>query len=80
MMWDWGAGWGWGALGGISMVLLWIGLIILIVWVVMKVIKSSSNGTGGGESGKEALDIVKKRYAKGEISKEEFEQIKKDLL
>ncbi|MGA7877200.1 MAG: SHOCT domain-containing protein [Desulfoferrobacter sp.] len=31
------------------------------------------------QSGENAIDILKKRYAQGEISKEEFEAMKKDL-
>jgi putative membrane protein len=72
MMWDMGNGW-W-AFGGISMMLLWIGVIILVIWGVMKIAGSSDS-----ETKSDALNIAKERYAKGEIAKEEFEQIKKDL-
>jgi len=34
---------------------------------------------GGGPEGETALDILKKRYARGEISKDEFEQMKRDI-
>ncbi len=73
MMWDFGTG-GWWAFGGVFMILFWVGLIVLIVWGVIKLSKGSETS-----SKKEPLDIAKERYAKGEISKEEFEQIKKDL-
>ncbi|MEW6501810.1 MAG: SHOCT domain-containing protein [Thermodesulfobacteriota bacterium] len=49
-------------------------VIILIVAVLYLLF-----GRRGGQGQESALDILKKRYARGEISKEEFEQIKKDL-
>ena len=60
--------------GGIFMVAFWVGLIALVVWGIIKLTKRS-NAT----SKHSPLDIAKERYAKGEINKEEFEQIKKDL-
>jgi len=51
-----------------------IGVILLIVWVVRQ-----TSGREGGRGGETALDILKKRYARGEISKEEYERMKDDL-
>jgi len=75
MMHDWGMGWG----GMIFQLLFWVALIIAIVWAV-KYFTGQNRSSASSPSGESALDILKKRYAKGEIDKEEFEQKKRDLV
>lgn len=60
---------GWG-------ILIWIFWILVIVGIAF-LIKYLWEGRGGQES---ALEVLKKRYARGEITKEEFEEKKKDIL
>ncbi len=78
-------GWHYGMMGGgwgmlfmiISMILFW-GLIIGgIIRLVRFIFPSSLSGM---KPLQDALEILKQRYARGEIEKEEFEAKKKDLL
>ena len=61
--------------GGIMMLVVWIAVIIFIVWIVKEINGKNKNSKSNGN----ALDILKERYAKGEINKQEFEEKKKDL-
>ncbi|HUU63001.1 MAG TPA: SHOCT domain-containing protein [Dehalococcoidia bacterium] len=72
-----GMGW-WMAFGGIFMLLFWGAVIALVVWGISRLRGGRGSSTGPAEK-RTPLDIAKERYAKGEISQEEFEQIKKDL-
>ncbi|MBZ0105458.1 MAG: SHOCT domain-containing protein [Sulfuricella denitrificans] len=69
--------WGWGGMG-FGMVIFWALLIALIVALVRGV-SSSGGGSPERREEKTALDILKERYARGEIGKDEFEQKKRDL-
>lgn len=60
--------------GGPWMLIVWGGLIALIVWGIVKLGRRNGSIAKGNP-----LETAKERYAKGEISREEFEQIKKDL-
>lgn len=72
-----GWGWGWGMLGAVHMILWWV-LIVLGIVVLGKWLFAGKGNDGRG-GGARALDILKERYAKGEIGKDEFEQKKRDL-
>lgn len=62
----------------ILMIAFWVAVIAGIVYFVKWVIATGKrHETPPGET---ALDILKKRYARGEISKEEFEKVKQDIL
>lgn len=61
--------------GLLSMVLFWAVLIFGGVFVARWLI-----GQGFGHREDSALEILKKRYARGEINKQEFEERKRDLL
>lgn len=65
-------GWIW-MLGGL---LVMVGFVVLIVWAVGAV---SRGGTSREPERPTALDILRERYARGEITQQEFEQAKKTL-
>ncbi len=70
--------WGFWGVGLIFMIVFWaliiVGLILLIRWLAR--VTKAAKTTGTEES---AVEILKKRYARGEIDKEEFEQKKRDI-
>lgn len=73
-----------GGFGWIFMILWWVliiaGIVALVRWIAGQSRGGASGGSTGLTAGKSALDILKERYAKGEINKQEFEEKKQDLL
>ena len=72
-----GGGWTWGFgmwLGGLAMLVFWGALIVGAVLVVRLL-----GGVPGREVRTSPLDMLKRRYASGEITREQYEQMRKDL-
>ncbi len=77
-MMGWGYGMGW--IGMIFMAAFWIAVIVGIVFLIRWLMVSTGSAGIRGKAEESALEILKKRYARGEIKKEEFEEKKKDLI
>jgi putative membrane protein len=67
-----GNDWGW----GIFMMLFWLMFLVFIIYVVIRLLRNHENSSNQKSN---PIEIAKERYAKGEIKKDEFEQLKKDL-
>jgi putative membrane protein len=70
---------GMGWFGGIFMIVFWILILVGLVFFIKWLIQSTSRGQAGGGGGNRAFEILKERYARGEIDKAEFETMKLDL-
>ena len=69
----WGGGW----MGGAFMMIFWILVIVAIYYGIKWATKGGdSQGMGRGES---ALEVLKRRYASGEIDRDQYLSMKKDL-
>ncbi len=71
----WSGGWGMGGFGWIFMVIFWA----LVIWGIVLLVKAVTGSTKSEGKTETALDILNKRYASGEINKEEFEEKKKGI-
>ncbi len=82
MMWGYDFGWGW-LLMSFGMV-LWIALLVVLVWAIIRWLERKTSTSGPQEtsipaSGPSALEILRQRYARGEIDTATFEQMRAQL-
>ena len=72
-------GWGMGWFGGIFMIVFWILLLVGLVFVIRWLVQATGKKGNSGQHGSRAMEILKERYARGEIDRAQFEAMKRDL-
>ena len=82
--WGWFGNAGWTGMLVITIVTLAIlvGLIVLVIWAVRRLSYGSTVGSQtmtGGQAGAGARDILQMRYARGEITREQYQQMLSDI-
>ncbi len=72
MGWGWAANPWWGIAGMVFGLAVLLGMVLLVIWAVRQL--APAGGTGS-----RALEILKERYARGELTREQYEQMRRDL-
>jgi putative membrane protein len=78
---------GFGGWGTIYMIVFWAIIIALAVWLLSRLFPSGTNDTSPprhnqtrwSDSVESPIEVLKRRYARGEITKIEYEEIRQDL-
>jgi len=70
-----GFGWGGGGIGTILMFVLMLVLVGLVIFGISKMVRRGDTHSASEDS----LNVARERFAKGEITEEEFQHIKKSL-
>ena len=77
MMGDWGMGW----FGMMMMFLFWglviVGIVSIVRWLMQS---TGSRGHSGASTSSQAMNILKERFARGELTRDQFESMKKEIL
>ncbi len=85
MMWGYDFGWGWGGMLLMSLgTILWIALMVVLVWALIRWVNGRTTTpvppyTSTPPTGPSALEILRQRYARGEIDAVTFEQMRERL-
>jgi putative membrane protein len=74
-----GYGMGFGGFGFILMALFWIVIIAGGIWLLSNLFPKNNTSHSRQSDDESALDILKKRYAHGELTKEEYESMRYEI-
>ncbi len=79
MMYGWMGGYGW--IGMIISMVFWLVVLGGIAWLVVWAVRRSGTGNYPSQnaSGFSAKEIAQQRYARGEITREQYQQLIEDL-
>ena len=73
------SGWGLGGFGGIFMIFFWVLILVGLILFIRWLIQATGRKEFAGNTDSKSLELLKERYARGDIDKTQFESMKRDL-